>query len=227
MKPQDFEAVSVQEIRNNPVEGEQKALRVQREGVLGWLSYVGYMCVVAFPALILSLLNVSSGYSYTLDIDDPRILTGFDTGLYIESYISFPFYSNQKISMFILATGIMLMGFSVWKSKYPMTRKSRIILTALLGVLMAIMLLFCYALDYETVRYFGVISFEIGKFVFYSIIGFVWICLLGWYLRYFYYKAKDGYKFVWIKVLLFTLLPFISLLFGTIETIETVETAYE
>lgn len=39
---------------------------------------------------------------------------------------------------------------------------------------------------------------------------FFWTYSLCWYLYYFYKKSKEGYRYVWLKVLLFTFLPFLS-----------------
>ena len=45
-----------------------------------------------------------------------------------------------------------------------------------------------------------------------------WIYSLCWYLYYFYKKSKEGYRYVWLKVLLFTFLPVLSFI-GT-EVVE-------
>lgn len=193
MKPQEKEAVSVQEIRNNPVEGEQKALRVQREGVLGWLSYIGYMCVVSW--LIWTVSQIT-----------------------LRAYISFPFYEHNHRG--ILGVGLILSALTIWKSKYPLSQKTRIILVTFLGAFVIFVLPFCYALDYD---YIEIVDIEISRIAFYSTAFLGWLYLIGWYLRYFYHKAKDGYKYVWLKVVLSTVLPFVPLLWcaGGIHEIDT------
>lgn len=45
-----------------------------------------------------------------------------------------------------------------------------------------------------------------------------WTYSLCWYLYYFYKKSKEGYRYVWLKVLLFTFLPVLSFI-GT-EVVE-------
>ncbi|MBR5130671.1 MAG: hypothetical protein IKV03_05555 [Alphaproteobacteria bacterium] len=45
-----------------------------------------------------------------------------------------------------------------------------------------------------------------------SIYAFTFIYVIGCYLYLFYKKSKDGYKRIWLKVFLFTILPLLSLL---------------
>ena len=44
-----------------------------------------------------------------------------------------------------------------------------------------------------------------------------WIYSLCWYPYYFYKKSKEGYRYVWLKVLLFTFLPFLSFIGAEVE----------
>ncbi len=190
MKPKKKETVSVQEIMNNPVDAGQKALRMQREGVLGWLSYVGYMCVV--------MPIVSAGY-FKMNSSYPR-------------QVFAPFYENDYILLGFCCVGLLLYMLIIWKSRYPFSKRDRGLISVqftmfMIGIFLTRFLLegYRWQSSVETLVEYG--------------IPVLWLYLIGWYLRYFYYKAKDGYRYVWLKVALSTVLPFVPLLLGIREII--------
>lgn len=187
MKPKKKKAVSAQEIMNNPVNAGQRALRVQREGVLGWLSYVGYMCLV--------MPIVSAGYFKM----HPR-------------HVFAPFYENVYPTLGICCVGLLLSMLIIWKSRYPFFKRDRILISVqfalfVIGIFLTRFLLegYRWQSSVETLVEYG--------------IPVLWLYLIGWYLRYFYCKAKDGYRYVWLKVALSTVLPFVPLLLGIREII--------
>lgn len=187
MKPKKKKAVSAQEIMNNPVNAGQRALRVQREGVLGWLSYVGYMCLV--------MPMVFAGYFKMQPM-----------------HVFAPFYENRYIFWGICCAGLLLSMLIIWKSRYPFFKRDRILISVqfalfVIGIFLTRFLLegYRWQSSVETLVEYG--------------IPVLWLYLIGWYLRYFYYKAKDGYRYVWLKVALSTVLPFVPLLLGIREII--------
>ncbi len=197
MKPKKKETVSVQEIMNNPVDAGQKALHVRREGVLGWLSYVGYMCLVAFPVAVLAYRV----YEYVLKgaID-----------------VKLPLYDSETSLLGFFGVGLLLSILTIWKSKYPLSKKARIRSFALFcafTICVALCLGIRLVLSFQGDEPF---TWEAAVFPFLAMLPAssilsVYVCLICWYLRYFHCKAKDGYQHVWLKVLLCTLIPFTPL----------------
>jgi len=174
MKPQKKEAVSVQEIMDNPVAG-QRAQPVRREGILGWLSYIGYMCVVALVAVESSMLR---RYAFT------------------------SFYENKYIVLGALGVGLLLSVLTIWKSRYSLSKRDR----SLVSVQFVVFVIGTFLFFFLECGYRW--KYSVGEVVYWGIY-MLWVCLMEWYLRYFYCKAKDGYKYVWLKVVLSTVLPFV------------------
>ena len=176
MAPQKRKKANVQEILNNPVNSNQKPLFKQKEGIWGWLSYIGWALTIIFP-LIVFLYNLFR-YSYYLNLDFPL----FDFGI---------------INLIIISLGIIITIVNIWKSKYPLSNKCRKIILSIFVVLTVIL---------ELIAPDNLLELNMIWFI-----SWLWCFLLFWYLHYFYKKSKDAYRKVWVKVILFTVIPMLPL----------------
>lgn len=172
MKPKQKEQINVQTILDNPVASTQKALHIPKEGILGWLSYAGWTLTIIFP-LVLMIYQSPTMYSYI-----EKFKTSYD--------FYFPFH-NYIVHGVLIGIGILFTLITMWKSKFPISPKTKIFLF------------------FVSILY---IESPLHPLLFFDV---VWFFLFCWYIQYFYKKSKNGYRYVWLKVLLFTLiglLPF-------------------
>lgn len=171
MTPQKRKKANVQEILKNPVQSNQKPLFKQKEGIWGWLSYIGWALTIVFP-LIVFLYNLMSYYS------------SFD----------FLFLESWTVNLMVMLLGILITTVNIWKSKYPLSNKCRNVVSLTFGLM--IFFEFIFSPSNYNLMYFFL---------------WLWSFLFFWYLHYFYRKSKDAYRKVWLKVILFTIIPMLSL----------------
>ena len=156
----------------------------KKEGVFGWMSYIGCSFIVFS---LIGILKISGSHAHGSDSLGFLFLMGL-----------------------VLTIPVML------KSKYPISLSTKTILFLFFAVATTMFELYIYAPEDSgglsqgfhclcefTETYKNSLWF-IGWFCFFSFL---------WYLRYFYKKAKDGYRYVWLKVILFFLVLSILFLF--------------
>ena len=109
---------------------------------------------------------------------------------------------------FLILMGLALTIPVMLKSKYHISLSSKTILSLLFIVATIIFELSIYAPE-DGVHCLCEFSATFKNYLWF--IG--WFCFFSflWYLRYFYKKAKDGYRYVWLKAILFFLVLYILL----------------
>ena len=178
MAPQKRKKANVQEILKNPVNSKQPLLRLKKEGIWGWLSYLGYIFSVVFVPL--------------------WIINSFCT---YAGILNFPLYSFHIINIVCISFGLILTGITIWKSPYNLSKKAKIILFENIVIFSLLLEFLAYDLEWEMLPFNILLGLTI-----------LWLFLLFWYMHYFYKKSKDGYHRVWLKVILFTIIPILPLL---------------
>ena len=104
---------------------------------------------------------------------------------------------------FLFLMGLVLTIPVMLKSKYPISLSTKTILFLFFAVATTMFELYTYAPEDSGVHCLCELSATSKNYLWF--IG--WFCFFSflWYLRYFYKKAKDGYRYVWLKVILFFL----------------------
>ncbi|MBE6446149.1 MAG: hypothetical protein E7021_01930 [Alphaproteobacteria bacterium] len=176
MAPPERKTANVQEILKNPVQSNQKPLFKQKEGIWGWLSYIGWALTIVFP-LIVFLCNLFY-FSSSLNL-------------------AFPLLDSGIINLIIIFVGVIITAVNIWKSKYPLSNKCR-------KIILSMFFIFTFLL--ELIASGNLLELNIICFT-----AWLWSFLFFWYLHYFYRKSKDGYRKVWVKVILFTVIPILPL----------------
>jgi len=176
MAPPERKTANVQEILKNPVQSNQKPLLKQKEGIWGWLSYIGWALTIVFP-LIVFLCNLFY-FSSSLNL-------------------AFPLLDSGIINLIIIFVGVIITAVNIWKSKYPLSNKCR-------KIILSMFFIFTFLL--ELIASGNLLELNIICFT-----AWLWSFLFFWYLHYFYRKSKDGYRKVWVKVILFTVIPILPL----------------
>lgn len=166
---------------------KQKISLPKKEGIFGWMSYIGCPFIVFS---LIGILKISGSHAHGSDSLGFLFLMGL-----------------------ALTIPVML------KSKYPISLSTKTILSLLFIVATIIFELSIYAPEDPSnfLAHCGCEFTEIYK----NILWFIgWFCFFSflWYLRYFYKKAKDGYRYVWLKAILFFLVLSILFLFILIST---------
>lgn len=174
---------------NYPIKQEidmnkQKNIIPQKEGILSYLSYLGCSLTVIFSFVLIYYFG-KSPYNFIK--------------------------TSYLLSFFI---GLILTIITMVKSKYPISAKiKKILLIVFVLSTLIFELISFWILTYEdscnnSLCYLAHISPE-GGFIFKNIawfIGWIFLFSFGWYNHYFYKKAKDGYQWVLLKIILFTLI---------------------
>ena len=154
----------------------------KKEGILGWLSYLGCQFIVFS---LIGILKISGSHAHGSD------------GL-----------------GFLFLMGLVLTIPLMLKSKYPISLSTKTILFLFFAVATIIFELSIYAPEDPSnfLAHCGCEFTEIYK----NILWFIgWFCFFSflWYLHYFYKKAKDGYQWVLLKIILFTLISLLLLIY--------------
>ncbi|MBE6446215.1 MAG: hypothetical protein E7021_02270 [Alphaproteobacteria bacterium] len=168
---------------------KQKISLPKKEGVFGWMSYIGCPFTVFGLMVILNILKSHAHGSSGLE--------------------------------FLILMGLALTIPVMLKSKYHISLSSKTILSLLFIVATIIFELFIYAPEDSGGLSQGVHCLCELSATSKNRLWFIgWFCFFSflWYLRYFYKKAKDGYRYVWLKVILFFLVLSILFLFILIST---------
>jgi hypothetical protein len=181
--------INMKEINNMQKNKKQKISLPKKEGVFGWMSYIGCSFIVFSLIVILDILKSQAHGSSGLE--------------------------------FLILMGLALTIPVMLKSKYHISLSSKTILSLLFIVATIIFELSIYAPKDTGDLSQGVhclCEFSATSKNYLWFIG--WFCFFSflWYLRYFYKKAKDGYRYVWLKVILFFLVLSILFLFILIST---------
>ncbi|MBR6412160.1 MAG: hypothetical protein IKS41_03240 [Alphaproteobacteria bacterium] len=192
MTPPKRKQANVKDILKNPVSSQQPPLRFRREGLLGWLSYLGFSLLVVAPLgkFIADMISYISRRSMRT--------------------IEFPFYEQLGPSVTILfLIGFILTLIIIKKSRYAFPN----IIPRIYGGILCIsfVLLGYYYADMEMIALPSAV-----------ILVSTWMLFGIFYFHYFYRKSKDGYYLVWIKVLLFSFIPFLPLFFYTKEVADPI-----
>ena len=132
------------------------------------------------------------------------------------SYIGCPFivfgcFSDTTSFHFTTLIGLILTIITMVKSKYPISLSTKTILFLFFAVATTMFELYIYEpeITFGGQTYYHLCGASITQHSwFYS-----WFCFFSflWYLRYFYKKTKDGYRYVWLKAILFFLVLYILL----------------
>lgn len=188
MAPQKRKKINVQKILKNPVQSNQKPLFMQKEGIWGWLSYIGWALTIVFPLIV---------FLYSL----------FRYSSYLN--LAFPLLDFGIIDLIVISLGIIITAVNIWKSKYPLPNKCRKIILSIFVVL---------TIALELIAPDRLLELNMIWFI-----AWLWVFLFFWYLHYFYKKSKNGYRKVWLKVILFTIIPMLPLSYfvedyGPVET---------
>lgn len=176
MAPQKRKKANVQEILKNPVNSKQPLLRLKKEGILGWLSYLGYVFSVIF--WFVSFVCEYAGI------------------------VSFPLYSFTLVNIICVSFGLILTAITIWKSPYNLSRKTKVTLFKIAIILTLLLEILACSFEWEMLPFNILLGLTI-----------LWLFLLFWYIHYFYCKSKDGYRKVWVKVIISSLFPFLLLLY--------------
>lgn len=148
----------------------------KKEGILGWLSYLGCQFIVFS---LIGILKISGSHAHGSD------------GL-----------------GFLFLMGLVLTIPLMLKSKYPISLSTKTILFLFFVIATTMFELYIYAPEDTSGLY---LAHPICEFTetYKNILWFNgWFCFFSflWYLRYFYKKSKDGYQWVLLKIILFTLI---------------------
>ena len=230
MSPKRKPKANVQEILNNPVRStKQKGVKPKREGFLGWMTYIGWsMMVGTILLLVLPIFNYASDYeaqwpSTFLPLSFPL----FSVLLFAKIWLNSSYRQGISFIERILLAGVTVFVVSVSIFGIFMNFDGAIWFWCswLLSVVIFRMMIKIRWAQFFKLYGIGVIlSFVfvlvlVGcemclDYIFFGLLGLYvvyWIYAIGSYLYIFYKKSKDGYNKVWLKVFLFTLLPFLSL----------------
>ena len=236
MSPKRKPKANVQEILNNPVRStKQKGVKPKREGFLGWMTYLGWsMMVWTILLLVLPIFGYARDYEARLPSPFSSLSLGLSFLLF--SVISMLLFAKiwlnsscrQSISFIerTLLAGVTVFVVSVSIFGIFMNFDGAIWFWCswLLSVVIFRMMIKIRWAQFFKLYGIGVIlSFVFVlvsvcemclDYIVFGLLGLYvvyWIYAIGSYLYIFYKKSKDGYNKVWLKVFLFTLLPFLSL----------------
>ena len=188
MTPQKRQKANVKKILDNPVQSKaQEILRPKKEGFFGWLSYLGWSLMFFLIGTWIILLFLHTSNYYVVMPD---------------------WFPSPLTIIFI---GSILTLITMIKNKHLHAKGVLFALFALtvIGSSIMLMLIKMKIPDLSEVAILDITTgFAYTIFCFYS---------LCWYPYYFYKKSKEGYRYVWLKVLLFTFLPFLSFIGAEVE----------
>ena len=102
MAPQKRKQANVKSILKNPVQSEQSPLKFKKEGILGWLSYLGFSLTI--------VMTFASTLSQVIKYVSRE-----------EMVINFPFYDNWSVMAFLL--GFLLTLGVAKESPYQFPKK--------------------------------------------------------------------------------------------------------
>lgn len=184
MKRHNEQTVSETKSRKPVAPAPEKPNAHKYEGLWGWLSYVGWMCLMS-PMIFLIVCDVVEAYE--------RLWGG-------KHYI---FYW-PIIPLYPVLIGLALSCIILKKSHYSMCLCTKIGFFSVLALL-------------------GIVgsgsAWNTGEFDILSglamLLSLSCVFFMMWYIRFFYHKIKDGYRFVWLKVLVAILIACIPCLFYT------------
>ena len=180
MTPPKRQKANVKKILDNPV--QSKAQEILRPKKEGFFGWLSYL---GWSLMVFPMGNAI--IEYFLGV--------------IGKYISFPWSDSDSVILLIcLFNGLILTLITMIKHKHLPSKFTLISLFAL-AVIGEVIMPMTYTTHSGTSVLFSVIIVPLIIF---------WIYSLCWYLYYFYKKSKEGYRYVWLKVLLFTFLPFLS-----------------
>lgn len=198
---------------DNPVKSNQKPLRVQKEGWLDWLSYVGFgLSFTIFLLFIFLILPVHSN----IFNEDPlaSLLQNF-----LPDSLIFGYLCAEKIFLFLIRCSfaiplsLIITSICAWKSNYPISERMKkfLLFAFLLSIILSVITTY-WNINFDLGSY-NIIENNVIVFFNYCCTQFCYLYLLGlfWYIHYFYKKSQDGYRKVWLKVILFTLIPLLSI----------------
>ncbi|MDY6407542.1 MAG: hypothetical protein SPL08_02400 [Pseudomonadota bacterium] len=183
MTPPKRKQANIKQILKNPIQSKQPPLKFKKEGFWGWLSYIGFSLLVIVPLAKL-VANLISFY----------------TAVDGSAFIKFPFYERGIFIPSIILIGFILTLVIMKKSPYHF---SKLITNFFVAILFALFIFEVYFFNDQTVDI-------LILFVSFST---TWLAFTVWYIHFFIKKSKDGYRWVWLKVLLFSLIPVIPLFF--------------
>ncbi len=219
--PRKKRKANVQKILDNPVKSNQKPLRVQKEGWLGWLSYIGFglsftLCILIILKLFIIILGgISCSISNYCDFHTKHalnivsdIFSGVSDGGLIQLFLVCCFFT--------VPLTLAIAGICAWKSNYPVSERMKkfLLFAFLFSVILSVFGMYIDP-EFEKEDFFrrNIIDRYIDVFFNYLYTQFCYLYILGlfWYIYYFYKKSQDGYQDVWLKVILFTLIPLLSI----------------
>ena len=233
MTPKKRVKADVQKILDNPVQSDvQQVISPKKEGFWGWMSYVGWALCLWF------MFNTFYG---TIFIDNNRylIFSGdwiFDflkdskylhyTGLFFLwtvpciLFYKYPCPLLQSLSKILFFYPLCPVCFSLWiKIRY--FEGAFIVFIFVYFMLLFSVLFYWFR---KKIAIGTIVAFCIGSLILSDVFFEMWFdndvyyCIMLFYillpipyLYYFYKKSKDGYRYVWLKALLFPLLLFIPI----------------
>jgi len=168
----------------------KKSSHPLQEGIFGWLYYLSFAFIFTFPIL---------GHIFDkLCAVDP----------YYKGYVTvyeFPIYGlNQSLFpppiLLLPCFGVILMLILPWISFYKLTSKKITLLLKLFPILLILSAFILFNLHHL-------------RIIFLLLSIFISITCFAWYLYYFYKRSKSGYRYVFLKVILFLIIPFLPLLY--------------
>ena len=238
MTPKKRVKADVQKILDNPVQSDvQQVISPKKEGFWGWMSYVGWSLIILFYSMsCLSWLYSEYEVIFFLFHNEfiSTIFTLLTIFLFIRNQVYSPyprsFIGNVLLSILITflicvslhwlingyneIQGLILLLLTLpctWHLIKKTERKiffKRYMPEAILFVILFLSLFYA---DMDS-KFSKIIRVIITYYT-YSIMPYItWA-----YLCLFYKKSKDGYNRVWLKVLLFSILPLLFLLNIKIE----------
>ena len=242
MTPQKRKKANVQKILDNPVQSDaQQAIAPKKEGFWGWMSYVGWtLCLwFMFDMLCETIFIDHNHFLILLEYYFFYFLKGSEYLYYAALFCSWtvpcillyksPYPLLRSLSKILFFSPLYVVYFYLWGRGFKALEGPLIVFAfiwtmSLLGVLFYLFIK-KIAIILTAVFFIGMIA-PYGIFL--GKIGLdiefpeplLYIFLFIPYLYYFYKKSKDGYRYVWLKALLFPLLFFIPIFFIPIETVE-------
>ena len=238
MTPQKRVKADVQKILDNPVQSDaQQAIAPKKEGFWGWMSYVGWTLCLWFMFDMLDVFRpihmdernflIFLGTQILEFLDDFKGLVY--TVLFLLWFMSFIIFYKSPYplvrSFFYLLFFYLFCAihFGFWIIGAGYLKVGYVGYVGYMGVIFVYCMLLFEVLFYRfsTKIAIGITAaFFVGSLIIvlndiffkmqedYFVMLF-YIPLPIFYLYYFYKKSKDGYRYVWLKVLVFPLLLFI------------------
>jgi hypothetical protein len=227
MTPQKRKKTNIQKILNRPVQSnEQHSISPKKEGFLGWMSYIGWALYIWLVLFVICNLC----YSYCdgrviffverLSSEYHLIALLSSVILPMIVFLKSPYRFLHDIIKIFLLTMINAIAWMMLFQCFVWGEKCWNIGGIILGVILGFIAFYCFGnklSSAQKILCFMIVIIGVGIGLFSQeyydlfLLFTLLILLLFGYLYYFYKKSKDGYRYVWLKVFLFSWWLFIPI----------------